>query len=86
MGREVLSQAAAWQVYDRWLEDDRVTFLYEPPGLEPTFRSQSQLQRPSPRDWADSYLVAFALVSGLKLVTFDRAFRARVRDLAILKT
>lgn len=80
MGREeVMGQAAAWEAYGSWLRDDRVSFLAEPPGLEDTFRTMSHLRRPAPKDWADSYLAAFALVSDLTLVTFDQALYRKSR-------
>jgi toxin-antitoxin system PIN domain toxin len=81
---EVRGQAEAWGVYDRWIEDPRVLFVDEPRGMEPSFRSMSQLQRPAPKDWADSYLAAFAMVSEMTLVTFDQGFRTRIRDLIVL--
>jgi len=81
---EVLSQVGAWRVYDRWLEDDRVFFLEEPPNLEPRFRTFSHQQRAAPKDWSDSYLCAFAETVGLQLVTFDRALSTKSRDLLIL--
>src|SRR5437764_298943 len=60
MGRgEVMSQASAWRSYDRWSDDDRISFLAEPPELENGFRSLSRLQHPAPKDWADAYLAAF---------------------------
>lgn len=78
MGKdEVMSQVKAWEVYDRWLNDDRISFLPEPPALEQAFRAHSRLQRPAPKDWADSYLAAFAQVSDLTLVTFDRNLQAK---------
>jgi len=70
---EVLTQLQAWGIYDDWLVDDRVLFLQEPPDLENPFRSLTQLRRAAPKDWADSYLIAFAEAAGLQLVTFDRA-------------
>ena len=86
MGKDdVMSQVEAWATYDRWLEDGRVSLIDEPHGLEPSFRSLSQLRQPAAKDWADSYLAAFALVSGFKLVTFDRGFDGRVPALIILK-
>jgi len=81
MGRnEVLSQAEAWRVYDRWSEDDRILFVEEPSTIEPPFRSLSQSKRPEPKDWADSYLIAFAAVAGLRLATFDKALREKSRE------
>lgn len=84
MGTEVMSQGEAWQVYDRWLEDTRVAFLDEPTGLEPAFRAHSRRTDSSHKDWADSYLLAFASVSGLRLVTFDQSFRTRTQNLVLL--
>jgi uncharacterized protein len=84
MGSEVMSQAQAWQVYDRWLEDTRVVFLDEPVGLEQTFRAHSRRTDSSPKDWTDAYLVAFASVSGLTLVSFDKGFKDKTRNLLIL--
>jgi toxin-antitoxin system PIN domain toxin len=85
MGKtDVMNQVEAWETYDRWLEDWRVLLIDEPHGLESSFRSLSQLRQPAAKDWADSYLAAFASVSGFRLVTFDRAFERRTRDLVIL--
>ena len=84
MGREVMNQPQAWQTYDRWLEDDRVAFFEEPPGLERTFRALTRLRRPATKDWADSYLSAFASSSQLTLVTFDRNLSRKARHFVLL--
>ena len=85
MSREgVLSQAEAWRAYDRWLENDRVEFLDEPSGLEPTFRALSNRAHPAPKDWADAYLAAFASAADLTLVSFDQGFRGKVKHLELL--
>jgi predicted nucleic acid-binding protein len=86
MGQEVMTQREAWQVYDRWLDDPRVTFLDEPAGLEGAFREFSRKRIPAPKEWADSYLLAFAEVSGLRLVTFDQVFRSRAKNVLILNS
>jgi len=83
-GDGVLNQAEAWQAYDRWSADERVLFLEEPSRIETSFRALSQQKRPAPKDWADSYLMAFSTVAGLKLVTFDKALRAKSGDALIL--
>jgi hypothetical protein len=70
-------------VYDQWLEDPRVAFLDEPADLEQVLRTHSRLKRPAPKDWADAYLLAFALVSGMQLVTLDRAFRGKTSNLIL---
>lgn len=82
---EVMSQEEAWGAYDQWLQDGRVGFLDEPAGLEAPFRGMTRLRRPAPKDWADSYLAAFAGVAQLTLVTFDRAFRNKAKQLLQLK-
>ncbi len=81
---EVMTQAAAWQAYDMWFEDDRIFFLDEPPALEPRFRAFSHQRRAAPKEWSDSYLCAFAETAGLRLVTFDRALLAKSPDLLLL--
>jgi predicted nucleic acid-binding protein len=48
------------------------------------FRKKSKLSTYSPKVWADAYLLAFASISGVKLVTFDRALRSRGVDVLIL--
>ena len=82
---EVLSKGGAREVYDRWFKDDRGSLLAEPPAVEETFRAMSRLRRPAPKDCADSYLAAFALVSDLTLVTFDQALHRKARRTIILK-
>ena len=84
MGEDVMSQAESWQIYDRWLEDPRVVYLDEPVGLEQAFRNHSRRRDPAPKDWADSYLLAFASLSGLVLVSFDHAFRSKTKNLLLL--
>ena len=86
MGSEVMTQPEAWQIYDRWLDDARVVFLDEPVGLEQAFRSHSRRRIPAPKEWADAYLLAFAAVSGLRLVTFDQALRDKAKSLIILNS
>lgn len=85
LGEEVLTQVEAWSVYDRWLEDDRVGFLEEPPGLDRRFRSLTRLKSASPKAWADAYLAAFAATAQVTLVTFDRALRNKTKPIVLLE-
>jgi len=85
MGDEVLSQVGAWSLYDEWLQEGGASYLEEPPSVEGTFRSFTQSRNVAPKDWADSYLAAFAAVSDLQLVTFDRGFQGRIKQLVILR-
>ena len=78
---EVMTQRQAWDAYDRWLTDGRVIFLDEPRTVDAAFRSLSDQGYPNPKTWSDSYLAAFAAVSGLQLVTFDRDFKERLSSL-----
>jgi uncharacterized protein len=85
MGDEVMTQPEAWAAYDRWRQDERVELAEEPAGLEPRFRTLTRLRHPATKDWADSYLAAFATVGQLTLVTFDRGLRAKTRSLVVLE-
>jgi toxin-antitoxin system PIN domain toxin len=82
---EVMTQAEAWKTYDRWLQDERIGFLDEPPEIEPAFRGLTQLGQAAPKDWADCYLTAFAVAAQLTLVTFDQALSTKTRQLVLLK-
>jgi toxin-antitoxin system PIN domain toxin len=84
MGDDVLQQPQAWPVYDQWLRDERVSFVAEPQGLEQTFRALTRQRQASPKVWADTYLAAFAEAAPITLVTFDRAFRGKVKPLVVL--
>lgn len=86
MGEELMSQAEAWKTYDRWLQDERVVFLDEPPEIEPAFRGLTQSKQAAAKDWADSYLAAFALSAQLILVTLDRDFANKASQLVLLKS
>ena len=76
--------AGAWEVYDRCCADERIAFLPEPEGLEPRLRALAKSHHASPKAWADAYLAAFAATAGLKLVTFDKAFRSRAIGCLVL--
>jgi len=84
MGRDVRTMSSAWEIYDQCVADERIAFLAEPEGLDPKLRIFSKSRRSSPKLWADAYLAAFASSAGLKLVTFDRTFRAKRVDCLIL--
>jgi len=79
MSDEVMTQPQAWAAYDRWLKDPRVELVDEPAEIETRFRALTRLRQPATKDWADSYLAAFAAVGQLTLVTFDRGLRAKVK-------
>jgi toxin-antitoxin system PIN domain toxin len=84
MGKDTRNMSQAWELWDSVWADSRIAFLSEPEGLEPEFRAQSRLASKSPKVWVDAYLISFAVVAGLKLVTFDRALRSRKAEILAL--
>ena len=52
--------------------------------LEAQFRTFTRLRQPATKDWADSYLAAFATVGQLTLVTFDKALRAKAKPTVVV--
>ncbi|HEY6181132.1 MAG TPA: TA system VapC family ribonuclease toxin [Terriglobales bacterium] len=84
MGKDVLTMSAAWNLWDKIWADPRISFLPEPEDLEREFRSRTRLSTASPKVWADAYLLAFASVAGLKLVTFDRALKSAGAEILVL--
>jgi toxin-antitoxin system PIN domain toxin len=84
MGSDVRKVSEAWDLWDKVCAEDRVAYLSEPEAIEPEFHGQSKLGTFSPKRWADAYLLAFATVAGLKLVTFDRALRSRGSEVSVL--
>ena len=84
MGCDVRTMAGAWEIYDRICSDERIALLAEPEALEPRLRTFSKSRHASPKVWADAYLAAFAGTAGLRLVTFDKAFRSKAVDCLIL--
>lgn len=84
VGKDAKTMAGAWSLWDQVWADERVAFLPEPDALEREFRLRSRLASRSRKVRADSYLLAFAATAGLKLITFDRALKARGADVLVL--
>lgn len=84
MGKDVKKMNEAWDLWDHVCADDRIEIVSEPEAVEREFRKLSSLKSSSPKVWVDAYLLAFASVAGLKLVTFDRGLRSRGADVQIL--
>ena len=70
MGKDVRNMSESWELWDKIWADPRMALLPEPEGLEREFRAHSRFKSRSPKVWADAYLLAFAAVAGLRLVTF----------------
>jgi toxin-antitoxin system PIN domain toxin len=77
MDGKPLTISEAWRVYDRFYDDDRVTFISEPPEVEKRFREKAAGKTASPKVWADAWLLAVAQAAEGALVTFDKALAPR---------
>jgi toxin-antitoxin system PIN domain toxin len=77
MDGKPLTIAAAWRVYDRFYQDDRVAFVSEPLEVEKRFLEKALGRTASPKLWADAWLLAFAQQAEGVLVTFDQALASR---------
>jgi len=84
MGPGTLTQAEAWQAYDRWLESGGAEFVAEAANIEASFRSNTNSSQASPKEWADAYLGAFSFTIGSRLVTFDRALAGKAKGAVLL--
>jgi len=74
-GIDPLSNAEAWDVYESFLADDRISFHAEPPHVVEIWKKLAARKTSSPKLWMDAYLAAFAIASGAQLVTTDKAFK-----------
>jgi uncharacterized protein len=84
MREDTRTMAEAWTAWDQLLNGALIELIPEPQTLEQEFRSRSRLASRSPKVWADAYLLAFASLAGLRLVTFDRALKVRGADVLVL--
>jgi len=57
----------------------------ESAGIETYFRDLTRSPHSTTKDWADYYLAPFAVTSRLTVVTFDRAFKHKTKELVLLK-
>jgi uncharacterized protein len=72
MGDSVLSQRDAWNTFEAFRSDFRVTLVTEPESLDVDFKKFANAATPSNVTWTDAYLASLALISEYELVTFDR--------------
>lgn len=59
-------------------------FVDEPAEIETRLRTLTRRRQPVPKDWADSYLAAFAAAGQLALVTFDRGLRSKAKSVSLV--
>ena len=69
MGEDVPAIGQAWKVYDRWLEDSRISVRQELSGIDAAFRAASRpvSRSSSPKALGDCYLLAVAQVANATL-------------------
>lgn len=82
MNGKPLTMRSAWKAYDRLFTDDRVRFMPETPGVDSHFRRYASDRVPSPKIWADSWLLAMAESHDGAVVTFDRHLAERAESAA----
>jgi predicted nucleic acid-binding protein len=58
--------------------------LHEPSGIENEWQRLTQSGSASTNTWTDAYLAAFALMRGLKAVSFDGGFEKLLGANAII--
>jgi len=76
MDGKPLRMDAAWRVYDRLFEDDRVAFFPEPAGVEAHFREYASARTASPKLWADAWLSRAGAGEWFKIFRKTRLNRA----------
>lgn len=75
MGESAISAAAAWDLIETLLEDERVSMIPEPPRIDSVFPALLKYPVPTGKLAGDAYLAAFAMSDSRRLVTLDRGFR-----------
>jgi len=84
MGGQPLTVQQAWQAYQAFRRLPEVLLADEPEGCEAWLEHWALGNRPSPRQWTDAYLAAFAKTGGMRIVSFDGDFN-RFEDLEFLR-
>jgi uncharacterized protein len=74
MGEHAVSAAAAWQVIEELLADERMEFALEPPSLGAVLPELLRYSSPTNKLVGDAYLAAFCAAGEMGLVTIDRGF------------
>lgn len=66
---------SVWQALETLQALPQVSWQAEPPGIFEKWRSLATIDTASPKVWMDAYLAAFAIQSGLRIVTLDKDFK-----------
>lgn len=83
MGGTAYTSAQAWQAYQAVIDLPEVSIAPEPPGIESAMRRNTTQPLFRNADWTDVYLASFALLAGLRMVSFDKRF-VKYSNLALL--
>jgi uncharacterized protein len=75
-GEPPLTNRAALQTLDALQALPQVSWQAEPPGIFEKWRTLASIDSASPKVWMDAYLAAFAIQSGLRIVTIDKDFKS----------
>ena len=75
LGADALPAAAAWDLIEKLLQDERVDFVSEPPDVTVVLPTLLRYPIPTGKLVGDAYLAAFAMSASRRLVTLDRGFR-----------
>ena len=87
MRNDALSPVAAWNLLQTLLEDERIDFVAEPPGLDSAVPPLLTYRVPTGKLVSDAYLAAFAIRGGFRLTTLDAGFtQFRGLDVELLST
>ena len=63
-----------WKHWAYCKSDERIVLLHEPDQIDVTLERLVAPCATTPNLWTDAYLAAFAIIAGLKLVSFDCGF------------
>ena len=75
-GGEPLTPKEAWQNYIKWRSRPDVVLVGDAENIDSTLNRWVTEGKATAKNWTDLYLAAFATAHGLRLVTFDRDFKA----------
>jgi uncharacterized protein len=74
MSGQPLTVPQAWEAYRAFRRLPEVLLADEPEDCEAWLEHWALGNRPTPRQWTDAYLAAFAQAGGMRLVSFDGDF------------
>ena len=75
IGSQALSNKQAIDAIEAMQRHPDVATRGEPAGTRTTWLRLASRPTASPKLWMDAYLAAFAITAGLRMVSFDKAFR-----------